>query len=236
MKKYLSVLMISMSAILLSCKKENLPKGESISLIKSTTRNSEVVNYTYDNEGRCVQVDYNNGFVQKFEYQPGLVISKEFTNGVLTNEYHNELNSDGNVIFRNSVNNPDYQVSYNYDNNQYVKFGNSKNTQIEYDYYYYWSNGNIDSVSRFKKNGEWLYSTHYTYYTDKMNSISSIAMGQKFYGKQSKNLIKTQVTLNENGIIESHQISYEFDAKGRVIKMIDVLNGLPSWTKIFSYQ
>ena len=60
----------------------------------------------------------------------------------------------------------------------------------------------------------------YEYYLDKINTIGSENKGIYFYGKDSKNLVKSDKWVGTNGMSSNTDYSYEFDSKNRVIKSV----------------
>ena len=57
----------------------------------------------------------------------------------------------------------------------------------------------------------------YEYFLDKISTIRHINYGINFLGKDSKNLVKSEIS-SSNGNVKNY--SYEFDSKNRVIKEI----------------
>lgn len=67
-----------------------------------------------------------------------------------------------------------------------------------------------DQISTFK--------TDYTFYTDKTNTIDFENLGISFLGKQNKNPVKQETETLSDGISGTIDYTYEYDAKGRIVK------------------
>lgn len=231
MKKQITIITAALSLVLFSCKKSDTnpnPQGggATSSKIKTWAGNSGISTYTYDAQGRCTEVLYSNGGKIAYEYQAGVVTVKAYnTANVLTSTSVYELNSEGLRIKETRPGNPLFAEStvYNSDK-QPVKHitSNNGNTQVM-DYFY--SGGNYDSI-RFTNNGNWSSTIIKTYYSDKLNTLSNDEEGVSFYGKENKNLVKTeQYTYPDGTKNDISNYTYEFDAKGRVVKETRVQGG-----------
>lgn len=227
MKRLFPIITISLPAIvLLSCSKEkseNPANGNTsnptISKIKTWSNSASQRTYIYNNGGKLTEVQSNTGSKETFEYPAGKIIKKQFnTAGVndFTAEY--ELDANGLGITEKRTAQPGFTGTLIYnDQKQPVKFIYNMNGLIQTQDYFY-SNGNCDSV-RYSENGNWKYTRIFTYYANKFNYLSNEAYGYPFFGKESKNLVKTDQFVNPDGSSsELVTITYEFDAQGRPVK------------------
>lgn len=233
MRKNLFFTAIAVAA-LVSCKKENnsLPPGgqgqgnNTESKIKEWTGNSGMTTYLYDGSGRCTQYSSSTGSKVTFEFTGNKIVQKQFNNaGVndFTREY--ELNASGLISKETRPGDPDFEavLLYNSDKQVVKKIYHMIGGTQTIDYFY--NNGNCDST-RYHMNSSWTTTVKFTYHTDKPNTISYEAMGMPYFGKESKNLNKTEQYFYPDGTSGTvTQRSYEFDAAGRVIKQTGVQGG-----------
>ena len=223
MKKIFFFLLVS--ATLFACSKNTDgvanpgTPGDVSYQIKKSSYNTGTTTYTYDASGRIKTKTYLGGERSEFEYQAGKVLEKEYdAAGILKVTYTYELNSNGIVEKETRSDMPGFSEIrlYNSDK-QMVKFTIVENGGTSTGDYFY-SNGNCDSA-RFSSNGIWNTTIKNTYYTDKANVLGFESSGQFFWGKKSKNLIKSEQYFFSNGSVgEKENYSYEYDAKGRVTK------------------
>lgn len=229
-----------MSGLLVACKKNNddqpgNPAAISDKVKKSTYDSGETI-FSYDATGRIKSRTYLNGSKTEYSYEPGKVYEKQFNNaGVLTLSYTYELDANSLVGKENRSDLPGSQTVYLYNSDkQTVKstlVGNGNSSSRDY----FYSNGNCDS-SRLSSNGNWNTTIKTTYYTDKLNVLDYEKYGETFWGKKSKNLIKSEQYFFSDGTMGSiENYSYEFDAKGRVIKRTSEADGDIDVT-YFSYE
>jgi hypothetical protein len=207
-----------------SCSKNNsdVPSpepGTSASRIKTRT-SSYVTTYFYNAEGKATKYENSDGSGSAFEYQPGIVIRKVYnTAGVFQYSYKHELNADA-LVFRTTIsNNPAYEIIrlYNADKSiaKQISMINGNNNSIDY----FYSNGNCDSMRFTGNNGNWSSTVVKTYYTGKPNVLTDAATGDDFYGKASKDMLKSEIYKYPDGSSnELATYTYEYDGQGRVIK------------------
>lgn len=226
MKKTTSLTAIAFtSLIVLSCSKEknenpsNTAATSSVTRIKTWSNTSGQKTYLYDNSGKLTEVQSNTGSKVTYEYAPGKIIHRQFnTAGVndFTAEY--DLNEAGLVVTEKRPSQPGFTATFIYnDQKQPVKSIYNTNGIVHTQDFFY-NNGNCDSI-RISENGNWDYTRHFTHYTDKSNHLSNEAYGYPFFGKESKNLVKSVEYIDSNGSSSGlTSIEYEYDAKGRPVK------------------
>jgi hypothetical protein len=224
-KQFLLVLIVV--SFFVSCKKESTnqppanPGGGSttVSKIKEWTNNSGMTTYTYDASGRCTQYLYSSGAKNTFEFLSNKIIQRQFNNAGIndfTREY--EVGANGLVSKETRPNDPNFDAVFIYNSDKQVvkKIYHQNGSTQTVDYFF--SNGNCDSA-RFSTNNIWSSTTRFTYYTDKPNTISNDAFGMQFFGKDSKNLLKSEQYVYSDGTQVGPIVRvYEFDAAGKVIK------------------
>ncbi len=224
MKKQIFLFAGALTALFLfSCKKENTGApagtGNTGSRIKSIAGNWGTSDFTYDASGRPTLVSYSNGSKTVYEYSPGHINQKAFnTAGVNTETYQYELNQDGVITKETRASSPSFNEIRIYNSEKQIvkKITNINGTTQVIDFF--WSNGNCDS-SRFTNNGNWSSTIIRTFYTDKPNTLGYDIYGTPYYGKDSKNLMKSeQYTYPDGSAINPTMVNYEWDAQGRVTK------------------
>ena len=228
MKKLLFIL--AAAASLTACKKNNVdvPGGSAPSAggtkIKTIASGANITNYTYDGQGRETKEVNSDGSRVEYEYLSGAVIEKIFNSaGVFDYNYKFELNADGLYARTTVSNNPNYEILrlYNPDKTlaKEIDHINGNNSGIDY----FYSNGNLDSMRFTGNNGDWQSTIVKTYYTNQPNVIPYESLGKTFYGKNNKNMEKSEVYKFPDGSSASQtDFSYEYDAQGRLIKQTSI--------------
>ncbi len=228
MKKIIFILLAATTVV--SCKKNN-DNTVPVNPVSLENKVKQVISggtrtYSYDASGRLVQKLYADGGKSQFEYPAGKVIEKEYkTDGSLKEIYTYDLDANGLVGKETWSSNPSYQELRVYNNDkQQIKATTTYNGVISTADYFF-SNGNCDSV-RFSAPSGWQSTVKRTYYTDKPNVLDYDATGQTWLGHKSKNLIKTEQYFFSNGSFNpAVMYTYEFDAKGRIVKETNEYNG-----------
>lgn len=223
MKKNFFISVTAFSLLLISCSKSNndvLPPASGADKIKTWVTNGLTMHYSYDNQGRLVQLDYSDGAKKSYAYEQGKIIYKYYDNtGAMVSHKEIFLGADGKVVKELFPLKPGNQITYTYDSDHNLEKYSFQNNITHYYYLYFFSNGNLDSIRRFNANDQWISSSRYTYYTDKKNTLSSDNEGLFFKPHISNNLLKTEENYYADGSTPySYNYSYEFDDKGRVIK------------------
>jgi len=224
MKKLLFFLLAAAS--LTACKKNNVdaPGGPSPSdgvfKIKTKASGADLTTYNYDGQGRVVSRDNGDGSKWQYEYAPGVVNVKLFNSaGVFQYGYKYELNADGLCARITVNNNPNYEILtlFNPDKTVAKRINHINGNTSSNDYFY--SKGNLDSTRFNGSNGDWESTIVNTYYADQPNVLLYESVGETFYGKNKKNMRKSEVYKYPDGSSASQSdFSYEYDAQGRVIK------------------
>jgi YD repeat-containing protein len=225
MKKILFILLAAMS-FFPSCKKnsDNTPPppgpGNFIR-VKTSVSAYESLKFSYDNAGRLIERISNGTTKVTYEYPSGKVIQKVFTpGGVLSDTWTFTLDANGLSTQRTYDQDAAYLETTLYNSDKQIVKTITQGSGYTEGADYFYSNGNLDSC-RFSSNGAWTFTSRYTYYTDKPNVMDPENYGEAHFGKGSKNLYKTfQYVYPDGTITEITNVSYEYDAKGRVIKRI----------------
>lgn len=229
-KNFLFIATAIAATLLFSCKKESVinnnngngngPVPEPVSKIKTVSVGSLQHTLTHDALGRRTQAISNSGSKFFYDYTTaGKVTYKQFNDaGVNDITAIFDLSADGLDIKETLPSSPSQSATRSYNSDKQVAkvitdYGSQVNTE---DYFY--SKGNCDSI-RHSTDGNWVYTVVQTYYTDKLNSLTNDALGLLYYGKSSKNLVKTEQSFYPGGGTgQIANMTYEFDAKDRVIK------------------
>lgn len=227
--------------LLFSCSKSRtdiVTTPKNVYKIKSWSSNGTPRNYTYDNQGRLSLVDFSNGAYSEYVYESGKVVYKYFSSpNVLSSQREYILDANGMVVNERSSLNPLLDITYQYDNKQNIATYKYVNGANSFSYSYFFSKQNLDSICNYDKNNQWVSTTRFTYYTDKLNTIADENIGLFFTPKMRKNLLKTQETQYANGNAPTlYDFNYEFDDKDRAIKVKTSKAGVVQWTEIITYE
>ena len=207
-----------------------------IAKIKTYTAGANINTYTYDAQGRVLQISRNNGSKDEYEYTPGLVTRKIYNSaGIYQYSYLEELNIDGFTkrTTRSDLPGSEELYVYNTDKTMAKQIIMSNGNSTVFDYF--WSNGNLDSTRIINGNGVLSYTQVSTFYTDKLNVLSDAAFGEQLWGKNSKNLQKSSMNRFPGGNTTTPgNFDYEYDAQGRVTKKIST-SGNNIYITLYTY-
>jgi len=218
-----TIYLILLIGVFVACNKsnDNLTQAQpptSLTRIVKQTSGADISTFSYDASGKALKKENSNGSRKEYEYAGGKVMRKYYnTSGVYQYTITEELNAEGFSIHNTRSDQPWENVyEYNTDKTMAKQISKSSSTIVND---YFWSNGNLDSVRSSSQNGVWQYTTIFTYYTDKPNLLSDDIYGEQYWGKNSKNLLKTEVNMFPNGSFSNMwTYTYEFDNQGRIIK------------------
>ena len=191
----------------------------SLTRIKKQTSGGDISTYSYDSQGKAVKVENSDGSKKEYEYATGKVTRKYFTTaGVYQDSNIEELNADGYTVRSTRSSQPAWESVYTYNADKTLAKQISKSNSVTV-LDYFWNNGNLDSIRFSSQNGTWNYTHVMTYYTDKPNGLSDDIFGEQYWGKNSKNLLKSNVNHFPDGSSSvKYDFTYEFDNQGRVTK------------------
>lgn len=213
--------MISLSA----CHKEVLDAPEmqleETSKVKTATYGNTVFTYTYDAQGRQLTCDNSDGIKRKYDYPIGSIKESVYKNGMLQYFYKNDLNTEG-LCFREIKSDaPGYEQLYEYNLDRTLnKVITKNNGSIIQVMNFFYNNQNCDSI-RFLANGQHILTIVKDYYLDKPNALKNEVFGNPYYGKSSRNMIKTETYIDAGSLPDPCiNFNYEFDVIGRVSKEI----------------
>lgn len=226
MKVKISLLLFAI-AILLSCsKKDNTTEvPEQISKVKKVASGSESVSYTYDANGRVTsEIITANQSIATYTYLTG-EIKKTFTDLGSSYTYFLTLNSDGLMIKSTStVNTNTIEYTYNADKTKSSEKLTFPTYGLRFDYFY--SNGNIDSIRHFDETGRLTNTTYYSYYLDQPQKLSYSSFGADYYGKDTRNMLKSKKNSYATTSYLQENYEYTYDSNGRVAtKKTTYING-----------
>ncbi len=224
-----------------SCSKPSVDNDtvipESPVLIKSITTSSisnpgtipRTNTFTYDNANRQLTRTTSTGQVIEYTYSTALVTGKSYTNGVYFFDLRYSLNADGLAVHEYEIpaSSIEYEYSYNSDKTLATKKiypNGGPNILLTY----FYTNGNADSVRVTDlSNGNWSSTAVFEYYPElQTNPFSTI--GQSFFGKKSRNMLKKSIETFISGAILRSDYQYEYDNSGRLIKIITSNSGATS--------
>ena len=228
MKKILFILLVTAS--ITSCKKnsDDTMPGNPVNLDNKIKQliGGGTTTYSYDAAGRVTKKLHQDGSKSIFEYSSGKVTEKQYkADGTLLATYIGEMDNKGLIVKQTNLSDPTYQELRVYNNDLQLTKATTTNNGITTTADYFYSNGNCDSA-RFSNPGGWQSTIRQTFYTDKLNVLDYDVTGQEYFGHKSKNLIKTEQYFFSNGSVNPVvTYSFEYDGKGRVIKIIEEFNG-----------
>jgi hypothetical protein len=221
--RIISLALLAMS--FMQCKKDQLGGSRStftrIKTIKEDL-NPNAVSYItstfqYDSLGHCIVQDIDSGNSHVvWSWSPNQVHIDWYQNGSLIPDtsYTIHLNNQG---LMNTGNLWGYDESATFDAQQQRTFSyfNWKDGFNFDSTFYFWSNGNIDSlVNKSHQLGFWQ-SKRYTYYPATINTISPVYWGRTYFGTQNINL-RSKEEIFENGNWRTQfTYTYEFDSLNR---------------------
>ena len=218
MKK--NILAASLFAVLglTSCKKEKTsdtpttPTSQTSSLIriKTEVQQNTIRNYFYDFDGKVTKDE--DGSIRSnyrtYEYTSNTsVLVKRYKADTLYSTRIYILNKDGYAIYTEYLDDNTIDTNY-YDVNGFMMY--SKNDQLTV------KDGNVIEQITSNDGKKEVDTATYTYYLDRLNTIGESNHGASFFGKDSKNLLKTEKHTSYGGNFRTY--TYDFDTKGRVIK------------------
>jgi hypothetical protein len=215
-----------------SCKKsEDAPPPPPAPRIKTVTAGTDVRTFFYDSKGRVTQIVLDQYGKQEFAYaDTGVTISSYDLTGALQGKTFYKTGANGLAISATSTFSPSDKIDFSYNAAGQLLTSNVTRTLASqptrhWDYYYYYSNSNLDSLKVTFSEGSSSNSimTYYdAYYTDKLNTLGNENYGQPFLGASSKNIIKVarDIGSDNQGNMPSCDYKYEYDATGRITKQM----------------
>ena len=252
-KLYYFASLLTISIMLSGCRSEELGKPSALKKLKSITSgcsdpSGNVIYSTtsleYNSQGKCSREIFNS-FNPNYTDTTSYTYSHDTVFAVF--KYSNKpyfpyemypdkqfivLNESGFIsksVSNTSPGSPDWIETYlNDSNGNCIKLTQGPNCD-ETNFIY--SGGNM--VSKRGQN-----NCEYTYYPDKINTISPSNGSLSLFGKGNKNLIKTElVTFFWSGgsYNETNCYTYEFDANNYVTKRLRAAYGQINWDK-YTYQ
>lgn len=208
-------------------------KAESVSPDFNCDKSAKITKQSFGTLGMVLE--YTNGKISKVYRADGkgltenhkytsdttLLITRNFSDGNVGNTFNVTLNKQGYV--KKWVTDG-YSNVHTYDANGFktaVTYTYSDATLSSNSTFTY-TNGNLTQEKNFKKN-VLQYTVDYTYYEDKVNKTDLINNQNMpdFYGKFSKNLVKTIKYTYADKTVESYEYSYELNANGFVKSLIE---------------
>lgn len=239
--KKTSIILLSISILFFSCKKNNDTKAVSLAnRVKTMTETgtnivgTQVTNYFYDNEGRQIKAIRPDGSVIEYAYQTDKVIFKQTNTQGQISQSIGYLNEAGLMIstqsstgaINYSINAAGYllhTVHISYSNNQANPFQITNN--------YYNAAGNLDSTELEVLGSRSL--RHYTQYTTHLNNAFE-RFGTTFNPPSQKYLYRESKNRNPNNVVSITTVTYEHDVNGRLIKEV-FTTGSSVKTNVYEY-
>lgn len=233
--------MLIICIAIISCNKnsgsENQGNGGSngtniIPKVKTKSSSTQTTTYTYDVNGRLSNSIATNGNKEVLTYNAGdILANKSNTNpgGYAPFLVTYTLNAAGltSKITDSSI--PASSSTYQYNSDKTIShwdYRDGINVQLSS---YFYTNGNLDSIRGTDENGNWTYTSSYTYYTDKTEVLNNDNYGKSFLGKGNKNMTKSQHIKYPGVLVYHYDYEYTYDSNGRVsIQKTTDINGVAS--------
>lgn len=212
---------------LLSCKKDNQPEPEGVTLLKTATdQGGWTLRYNYDTQNRLLQVEENDGRVREYIYEAGLVteISRDASGALLTSLEH-ELNADG-LQVASVYTGSTLKSVYTYNSSKQVQtleYRNASSNELYGALTYHYSGMQLDSIIEVNAFGALRIKIFLEYYPEINNTISAQNKGLQYEGVSSPNAVKkwTRVSYDFSGNITNtmtDDYTYETDDHGRITR------------------
>ncbi len=226
MKKSLIILSLLAFIFAISCKKDKTTPQPKV---KTKTEGGITQTYTYDAQGRQLQIFYNTLSLHDtviYRTDSILFLSVSST-GVLTQSFAMPVNSLGLVTgYASSLFSSE---SYAYNSDKYRILTNTNSLFSSTKDTAYISNGNvIRNISTTNSSFTTTQEVHDYTFSDKSNSISNEAFGLQYKGKSNQQLINTEIATSTtiscpapscgSPTTRTYNYTYEFDSNGWVTK------------------
>ena len=219
--------------LLASCKKDHTePPPPPVSKVKTIAAGNDTRTYSYDSKGRVSEILL--ALYGKYEYayaDTGIVISFYDTTGAYKGKQVYKLGSKGLAVSTYSSFSTSDQTTYTYTPSGQLSTASTVRTLTgqptrRWDYFYYYTNNNLDSELISYNNGSTVTNSVYAYYdqyyTDKTNTLGNANYGQAFLGASSKNPVSAarDIGSDSQGNMPQTNYSYEYDAQGNITKVL----------------
>ncbi|MEQ1553649.1 MAG: hypothetical protein ABL929_05695 [Ferruginibacter sp.] len=223
MKKIIYVAIVLLA--ITSCKKKSedviLPNPVAqLPKIKTYTIGGDNVTYTYDAQGRILtRVNTVSNWKYEYSYGTNVVTENYYVGTTLSSTYRYELQTDNGLVRRIFSSGDTYQTAYTYNANNLVSEkvnSNTLNSNTTTEKFYYTGNLLDSTIKTFSSNTD-KYRTHYTYYTDKINTIGFKNMGYLFYAEESDKPVKQVKYIFSPTNTQISDYTYTYDAAGKII-------------------
>jgi len=172
--------------------------------------------YTYNSDGTLSKITFSDGSYCSLTWATTQVTVTGYTvaNAVDGSDVYS-LNSVGLAVSSTST-------YINKKNKSHIAklFSKSINSTSTSTYEYDANNYKIKETALYSDNSSSVsnYTISNGNFSDKANTIDYENMGVKFFGKQNRNIVKTQTQTYNSGSPSITMYNYEFDAKNRVTK------------------
>ncbi|MFZ9388224.1 MAG: hypothetical protein ACO25B_10110 [Chitinophagaceae bacterium] len=235
-KATLSILVLGTLITWYSCSKEQVKPGSvnqppENSRIKTKTMNGIVQTFTYNNEGRLLQVTKAGKATPDYlyTYNGNTILMKRYKDdGSLLEDVTMTLNAQGLVEDYQNALQPGDDFKYAYDDkSRMIKISRFHNGQLDNTTRFTYKDGNMVSDSTISANGTLNNTREYEYYTGVISTIQSEHFGESFWGKESLNPPKKIYYKSNNGSVTSIQEiqPYGQDSQGRISKKVMYSSG-----------
>lgn len=238
MKSSLYLVAFTLLVLASSCSKKKDtpydPSGALAAVVKSVTHSNTgaTETYTYDGQGRIQLIQSTAGNKTTFEYADTTITQTRYdTTGAVVSITHYLLDTLG-LVSSSAVTDAGATVvayhSYTYDSDKHKTqdFGYTPSYDVNGKSEWQWGGGNMYEFSLYDSAvTHKAYDGFYIYYDPAVTSFGYANTGQKFFGTDSKYLIRKELGYIWGGGNVVHTYEYTFDAKQRITE-----------TKTFDYN
>jgi YD repeat-containing protein len=191
--------------------------------------------YKYDHLWRLVESTFTDGSRATYVYDADHITHNIYilNSDIIDYSFTYKLNADGLIEEQTKSNNPSYKANFFYNADHQVIKEVYTNNGKHYLRDYFYTDGNLDSVS-YHLDGNWTYTYIHDQYDDILNCLSHKQFGREHSGKESKYLFKSWTSRSPSPIENTVYSTYSFDALGRVIAKTNYFNEVPS-TYTYTY-
>ena len=200
------IILCFLTAIILSCQKDEFfepiePISQPIPKIRTETDGTYFATYTYDDQGRIVEENYEEGWKTIYKYESNKVIRETYNiDGTFFDSDTYQLNDKGICTsFIDGQYGRTYYFQYDADGRKTHGYSTSADGTPFQEYFYFYENGNVVKDSTVYASDSSSIVVAYEYFTDVKTTIGNYNRGIFYLGKGNENPVK-RITRDFKGI------------------------------------
>jgi len=195
-----------LTTLILSCQKDEFfepiePTFQSIPKLRTETDGTYFATYTYDEQGRIVEENYEDGWRTIYKYESNKVIRETYnTDGTFFDADTYQLNDKGLcTAFTDGQYGRTYYFQYDEDDRKIHGHSTEKDGTPFQEYFYFYEDGNVVKDSTVYLSNNTFIVLTYEYFTDIKSTIGNYNKGIFYEGKGNVNP-KKRCTRNFKGL------------------------------------